>query len=103
MVDFHFIIAVSLFIYGLQFAVDYQEATNFQENGFQNLLWRLKFYSLKYLGEYWTRPLFSCAICMASVHTTWLYFVLFDKYSLLQLLLSILCVAGLNRIMRNFV
>lgn len=103
MIDFHFILTVSLFIYGLNFAVDYQEDSNFQHNGFKNLLWFLKFYSLKYIGEYWTRPLFSCTICMSSFWTIFIYLVIVDKYNLEQLILSILVVAGLNRILRNFV
>lgn len=93
----------SLFIYGLNFATDYEEGDDFKQNGFHNLLWKLKYYSFHYLGEYWTRPLFSCTICMASVWTTILYLLLADNYNIEQWLLSVMVVAGLNRILRNFV
>lgn len=103
MIDFHFILTVSLFIYGLNFVVDYEQGDDFKLNGYYNLLWKLKFYSLKYIGEYWSRPLLTCPVCMASFHTIWLYFVLESNYNLLQLILSIFVVAGLSRILRSFV
>jgi hypothetical protein len=111
MINFHFIIATSLFIFGLNFATDYDDGENFKQNGHYNVLWKLKFYSLRYIGEFWTRPLLSCPVCMASFWTTINYIVwqlyvanqLISWHNLVQLLMSIMVVAGLNRILKGFI
>lgn len=32
------------------------------------LLWKVKFYSDKYLGKFWSKPVYSCGTCMSSFH-----------------------------------
>lgn len=32
------------------------------------VLWRVKYLSDKYLGEFWSKPVYSCPTCMASLH-----------------------------------
>lgn len=39
-------------------------------------LWWLRHGALKLVGEFWSKPLFTCPPCMASVHGTWVYFML---------------------------
>lgn len=107
MINFHFILMVSLFIFGLNFATDYSEGENFKQNGHYNLLWKLKFWSLKYIGEYWTRPLLSCPVCQSSVWGTIFYFCYFPfelsiNYFVIWIV-SVFAIAGLNRIIKNFI
>ena len=47
--------------------------------GSKNFLWRVKYYSLKYLGPYWSKPICTCPPCMASIHSLYIYwpFVLY--------------------------
>lgn len=35
--------------------------------------WRLRYYSLKYFGEYWSKCIITCPPCMASVHSFYVY------------------------------
>lgn len=39
------------------------------------ILWRVKYYSEMYLGEFWSKPVYSCPTCMASVHGVIPFFV----------------------------
>lgn len=32
------------------------------------ILWRVKYLSEKYLGKFWSKPVYSCVTCMASLH-----------------------------------
>lgn len=32
------------------------------------IFWRVKYYSEMYLGEFWSKPVYSCPTCMASLH-----------------------------------
>ena len=32
------------------------------------ILWRVKYYSEKWLGDFWSKPVYSCPTCMASLH-----------------------------------
>lgn len=76
----------SLYIYGLWFAsqFDYRNDTQFainQKNAKVSdvdmestmILWRLRFYSLKYVGEYWSKCIITCPPCMASIHSFYVY------------------------------
>lgn len=38
------------------------------------IFWRARFYANKWFGEYWAKPIITCPICMASVHSTYIYF-----------------------------
>ncbi len=104
MINLHFIFLVSMFIFGLNFACDYEESEAFKQNGHYNLLWKLKFWSLKYIGEFWTRPLLTCPVCMASFWTTIAYaYYYFGNYNIIEWLVLVVVVAGFNRILKNFV
>jgi hypothetical protein len=43
----------------------------------KEVLWRIKFYSLKYLGPFYSKPLCTCPPCMASLHSLW-YWLFFS-------------------------
>lgn len=54
------------------------------ENGVLNdskmLLWRVRFYSLKYFGEFWSKPVCTCVKCMASLYSVFYWPVLLYFY-----------------------
>lgn len=37
------------------------------------IFWRLHFYSLKFFGTWWSKPILTCPICMASIHSLYIY------------------------------
>lgn len=39
------------------------------------IFWRVKYYSEMYLGEFWSKPVYSCSTCMASLHGIIPFFV----------------------------
>lgn len=41
------------------------------------ILWRVKYYSNKWFGEFWSKPICDCPPCMASIHSLW-YFLFFE-------------------------
>lgn len=63
------------------------------------LLWPIRFYSIKWLGEYWSKPICTCLPCMASIHSLW--FWAFNPLTLSNFGIYILyafALAGLNKI-----
>lgn len=40
---------------------------------YKQFLWKVKYYSLKYFGEFWTKPVCTCPLCMASLHSTYFF------------------------------
>lgn len=68
------------------------------------LLWFIPFYLRKILPEYIIKPIASCVICMASVHSTYVYwyFYEFNLHNGLQYLLYIPALAGINAIVLSF-
>lgn len=38
------------------------------------ILWWIRYYSLKYIGDKWSKPIITCPTCMASFHSTYFYF-----------------------------
>jgi len=76
----------SWYIYGLWFSAqfefrnDTQYAINMDKFTMEDvdrdstmILWRLRYYSLKYFGEYWSKCIIICPPCMASVHSFYVY------------------------------
>lgn len=60
------------------------EATSFEYNtddnpelgivpGSEMILYKIRKWSLEYLGKFWSKPLFTCPTCMASVHSIYVY------------------------------
>jgi len=41
------------------------------------IFWRLRYWSIKYIGEFWSKPLFTCPPCMASFHSLYFYWFFF--------------------------
>ena len=41
------------------------------------ILWKIRFYCLKWFGEFWSKPLITCPPCMASFHSLYIYWSIF--------------------------
>ena len=67
------IIINALFIIGLYHATDYEsyDGVNVIESS-KMILWKVRYYLKKKLGDFYSKPFISCPVCMASVHS--LYF-----------------------------
>ena len=61
-------------------------------------LWWVKYYSLKYLGEFWSKPVCTCPPCMASLHSLWFWF--FFPFSLKMLVVYLMYMLALCGTMR---
>ena len=99
----------SLYIYGLY------EASHFEYISKDNpklgviekskmILWKFRWLSEKYLGMFYSKPLFSCPTCMASVHSSYIFWPLalmvydFTPMMILIYILYVGTLAGLNYI-----
>lgn len=61
------------------------------------VLYRFRLWSLQSFGEFWSKPLFTCPPCMASVHSTYFYWMLMPptQESLVVYPLYVLGLSGL--------
>jgi hypothetical protein len=84
----------SLIILGLYIAAKHEKIGNKIDKTHSEILWFLSFYPEKYLGRKWSKPLFGCPGCMASVWgmTYYLTFVGLNW----AIVPHILAVCGLN-------
>ena len=78
------------------------------EEGSKMIFWFIRFYSLKYLGKFWSKPICTCPTCMASVHSTYVYaFFLFMVHFQIEWIvfypIYILALAGLSSIVNSLV
>jgi hypothetical protein len=44
------------------------------DSQYNMILWRVRYYSLKYIGDKWSKPVITCPTCMSSLHSTYFYF-----------------------------
>ena len=68
------------------------------------IFWKLRYWSLKYLGELASKPLFTCPPCMASFHSLYFYWLImpFTLQSLIAYPFYILGLAGMVSIVNNY-
>lgn len=59
----------SFFIIGLNRATHFDTFAGEVIPESRQVLWFLRFYLVKFIGEYLTKPFFSCVACMASIHS----------------------------------
>lgn len=64
------------------------------------ILYKFRYYAVKYLGEFWSKPVITCPVCMASIHSTYVYWsiVEFSKQSLISYPFYILFLSGMVNI-----
>lgn len=85
----------SLFIIGLHYTLQYDEVDGEVFNA--QILWRIKYYAVKFLGDYWSKPFGGCMICMSALWSVPVYFAYFDSIYFYPL--YIFALAGVNRIL----
>lgn len=68
------------------------------------IFWKLRFWSLKYFGSFWSKPLFTCPTCMSSVHSTYFYWAImpFTLHSLMVYPFYVIGLAGMVSIINNY-
>jgi len=105
----------SLIIIGLYHVVNFEveEGYGYDQDTFEMkreytkthkmILWWVKYWGDKYINEFWSKSLYDCVVCMASVHSLYVYwyFYSFDLEALMIYPFYILALAGLNSIL-NF-
>lgn len=66
-------------------------------------LWKLRYWAIQNFGEFWSKPLFTCPTCMASVHSTYVYWAYqpLTTDSILLYPLYILFLAGVTTFINN--
>lgn len=47
----------------------------------KSAFWWIRFYSLKYFGDFWTMTICSCPKCMATVHGTYFFAFFYFAYA----------------------
>jgi hypothetical protein len=68
------------------------------EEDSKEVLWWVKYYSLKKLGEFWSKPICTCPPCMASLHSIWYWlFSPFTKEALIIYPFYILALCGVMK------
>ena len=78
--------------------------TKYIDKKYNMILWWIRFYSLKYIGLKWSKPIITCPTCMASLHSIYFYWLLVYPYAFNSNLIKsiyiyplyILALAGLN-------
>lgn len=71
------------------------------------ILWPLRFHILKNFGDKWSKPLITCPICMASVHSTYIYFIftpINQQHLIVETLIYVLYIftlAGMNAVLSS--
>lgn len=69
----------------------------------KNIFWFIKYYSKKWLGDYWSKPIASCPICMSSLHSLWIWIPIyiimpFSFFLLCAHAFYMLALAGINKL-----
>lgn len=64
----------ALFIIGMNRAFYYDNVDGIPVGGDKMILWKLHHQVRQRVGNYWSKPLFSCVWCMASVWSVPVYF-----------------------------
>lgn len=75
-------------IIGFYAATDYKTELKITDSGFaqqtievidqesKQLLWFVRYYAKKWLGDKWCKPVACCNICMSSIHSVWYWLIL---------------------------
>lgn len=69
----------SLLIIGLSRSTAYQYIPSIQDDedaildDTKMVFWRIRYWAVNSLGEFWSKPVITCPACMASLHSTYVY------------------------------
>lgn len=97
---FLLLFANCLYIYGIYTVTDYKLDDKGQPCE-KMALWKLSYWSEKYLGAWWSKPLFLCPTCMASVHGAYFYFI-FSEKNILLFPFYIVILAAINYFVQRY-
>lgn len=123
MIDFILLLIInSLFIQGLYRSSMFEWKSNFMykpnrnnmkienvDSQYNMILWRFRYYAIKFLGNYWSKPVITCPTCMASIHSSYFYFgfiYLTNQFTLIHALIYIpyvFTLAGLNTLITSLI
>lgn len=42
------------------------------------VLYKFRYYSIHYFGHFWSKPIITCPVCMASLHSIYIYWLVFE-------------------------
>ena len=72
----------------------------------KQVLWFVSYYSKKIMGEFWSKPIAGCIVCMASIWSLPIYIYFFGsdltQHNIITYLIYIPCLAGLNRFIERW-
>ena len=79
----------ALFIIGMNRAFFYDNVKGIPVDGDKMILWKIHYKVRSIVGEYWSKPLFTCVWCMASVWSIPVFFpamfMVHEKLSLINI------------------
>lgn len=102
----YILLAVVIFVTNAYMIKGINTVTFYEENIDESkmLFWKVREWSEKHLGVFWSKPVCTCAPCMASLHSTYIFFpvamMVFELPFLFALLLwplYALALAGLSK------
>jgi hypothetical protein len=107
LIDFSIMLVIGcLFCIGIQAITEYEEDKNGNISD-KMILWKLRFYSIKYLGVWLSKPLFLCLPCMASIVGTIIFFtfslVFFQNVCIFAWPLYCITLSGLNYVIQRYI
>ncbi len=106
-------LANSLWIFGLHkaFSVEFK-SDDYPELGVvedsKEIFWFVKYYAVMWLGHHWSKPVATCPPCMASVHSSYVYWTvvsLFGEMNYIAVLTYVLyvpCLTAFNEFAAYF-
>ncbi len=96
----------SLFIFGWNYATDYDMTTGNELNHFRNALWFVRYWTfmgLISIRQVWLmKPLFTCVICQSSVYGSLGYWLFCPNANLIEWPIYVVVLAGLTRLLKSF-
>lgn len=68
------------------------------------ILWKLRYWSIEYLGEFWSKPILTCPTCQSSVHSLYVYWLTqpLTLHSLIVYPFYILLLAGMVTLINSY-
>lgn len=124
MIEFVLLLMIfnSLFIQGLYRSSMFEWKSNFMykptkrnmsvaniDVQFNMIFWWVRYYSMKYFGDWWSKPIITCPTCMASIHSTYFYFTFVYFYSEINLITALIYIpyvfalAGMNTLITSII
>lgn len=76
---------------------------------FNMLFWWVRYYAIKYFGNWWSKPIITCPTCMASIHSIYFYFPFVYYFSELNLITALIYIpyafalSGMNTLVTSII